>query len=88
MIRRMVLAHRPHWALHPRQRYTSPVDRGGAAVPESAPRTSWSVNTLQEQTIILEKPGRGLVSRVTICIMQGMRLRKKKFQFLAVLILR
>ena len=50
MILRIVRAHRPHWALHPRQPYTWLVDRRDAEV--AALRTSWSLNTLQEQTII------------------------------------
>jgi len=55
MILRMVRAHRPHWALHPRQPYTWLVDRRDAAL--AALRTSWSLNTLQEQTIIRHPVG-------------------------------
>jgi hypothetical protein len=54
MIRRMVRAHRPHCALQPRQPYTWPAVRGFA--PPTTLRTSLSLNTLQEQTI-MEGPG-------------------------------
>jgi len=52
MMRRMVRAHRPHCGLQPRQSYTWPVVRGAALGVDSVARTSWSVSTLQEQTII------------------------------------
>jgi hypothetical protein len=52
MMRRMVRAQRPHCALQPRQWYTCPVVRGTSSRAESLSRTSWSVNTLQEQIII------------------------------------
>jgi len=58
MIVRMVRAHRPHWALHPRQPYTWLVDRRDAEL--AALRTSWSLNTLQEQTIIRHLVGYSL----------------------------
>src|SRR6516225_1083192 len=51
MIRLMVRAHRPHCGLHPRQPYTWPAVRG-VPCAERAVRTSWSLNTLQEQTIM------------------------------------
>jgi hypothetical protein len=54
----MVRAHRPHWALHPRQPYTWLVDRRDAEL--AALRTSWSLNTLQEQTIIRHLVGYSL----------------------------
>jgi len=50
MIRQMVRMQRPHCALHPRQRYTCAAERGAATL--MAWRTSWSLSTLQEQTII------------------------------------
>jgi hypothetical protein len=52
MMRRMVRAQRPHWALQP-----SPAVRGQPSLAASVPRTSWSVNTLQEQTIMARRPG-------------------------------
>jgi hypothetical protein len=52
MMRRMVRAQRPHCALQPRQWYTCPVVLGTSSRAESLSRTSWSVNTLQEQIII------------------------------------
>jgi hypothetical protein len=58
MIRRMVAAQRPHWGLQPRQPYTWPAVRG-AASPETAVRTAWSLSTLQEQTIIELHAGTG-----------------------------
>jgi hypothetical protein len=58
MMRRMVLAHRPHWGLQPKQPYTSPAVRGAAILPASVPRTSWSLSTLQEHTIIADSRGR------------------------------
>jgi hypothetical protein len=57
MMRRMVRAQRPHWGLQPRQWYTSPAVRGESWPAARAPRTSWSVNTLQEQTIMADRPG-------------------------------
>jgi hypothetical protein len=51
MIRRIVVAQRPHWGLQPRQPYTCPAVRGAAA-PETAVRTAWSLSTLHEQMII------------------------------------
>jgi hypothetical protein len=51
MIRRMVVAQRPHCGLQPRQPYTWPAVRGAAA-PETAVRTAWSERTLHEQTIM------------------------------------
>jgi hypothetical protein len=50
MIRRMVRAQRPHCGLQPRQPYTSPAVCGAPVL--TAVRTSWSVRTLQEQTIM------------------------------------
>jgi hypothetical protein len=55
MILRMVRRQRPHWALQPRQRWTCAALRGAAAF--TAVRTSRSLSTLQEQTII--EPGLG-----------------------------
>jgi len=52
MMRRMVRAQRPHCGLQPRQSYTWPVVRGVASLADSVARTSWSVSTLQEHTII------------------------------------
>ena len=51
MIRRMVVAQRPHCGLQPRQPYTWPAVRGAAA-PDTAVRTAWSERTLHEQTIM------------------------------------
>jgi hypothetical protein len=51
MIRLMVRAHRPHWALQPRQPYTWLAVRGASGAA-TALRTSWSLKTLQEQTIM------------------------------------
>ena len=50
MILRIVRRQRPHWGLQPRQPWTCVAERGAAAV--TAVRTCWSLNTLQEQTII------------------------------------
>ena len=55
MMRRMVRAQQPHCALQPRQWKTCPVVRGTLSPDDSAERTSWSVKTLQEQTIIAGK---------------------------------
>ena len=55
MMRRMVRAQRPHCALQPRHWKTCPVVQGTTSRAESVVRTSWSVNTLQEQTIIVRK---------------------------------
>ncbi len=52
MMRLMVRAQRPHCGLQPRQPYTSAGVRADPADPASAPRTSSSLNTLQEQTIM------------------------------------
>ena len=54
----MVRAHRPHWALQPRQPYTCPALRTDALV-EVTPRTSWSVRRLQEQMIMFRIRVRG-----------------------------
>lgn len=51
MILLMVRAQRPHSALQPRQPYSCLAVRGKAAEALTAPRTSWSLKTLQEQTI-------------------------------------
>jgi hypothetical protein len=51
MIRLMARAQQPHWAQHPRQAYTS-LMRGRRASFMTTERTWWSLNTLQEQTII------------------------------------
>src|SRR5580704_3526707 len=51
MIRRMVVTQRPQRGLQPRQPYTWPAVRG-AASPETAVRTAWSLSTLQEQMIM------------------------------------
>ncbi|UPT86210.1 hypothetical protein HAP41_0000039055 [Bradyrhizobium barranii subsp. apii] len=51
MIRLMARAQQPHWAQHPRQAYTS-LMRGRRASFMTTDRTWWSLNTLQEQTII------------------------------------
>jgi len=60
MIRRMVRAQRPHCALQPRQPYTCPGERGFAPAVQAV-RTSLSLNTLQEHTIMgagfLASPG-------------------------------
>jgi len=56
MILRMVRRQRPHCALQPRQRCTCTAERGERVV--TAWRTSWSLNTLQEQTIIEFQRGR------------------------------
>src|ERR1700691_3249569 len=66
IMRRIVLAHLPHWGLQPRQPYTWPAVRGAMALPASVPRTSRSLSTLQEQTIIAARSG--LVSIATIAI--------------------
>src|SRR5262249_24572105 len=66
MIRRMVVMHRPHCGLQPRQPYTWPAVRGAAA-PATALRTAWSERTLHEQMIMkiarrtgtLDRYGRG-----------------------------
>jgi hypothetical protein len=50
MILRMVRAQRPHWALQPRHPKTALADFAELVV-FTAERTSWSVNTLQEQMI-------------------------------------
>ena len=52
MMPRMVRAQRPHCALQPRQPYTLHVEGLEWAVVLTAARTSWSVITLQEQTIM------------------------------------
>src|ERR1700730_13934975 len=51
MRRLIVVAHRTNWGLHPRPPYTWPAVRG-AASPEIAARTAWSLSTLQEQMIM------------------------------------
>jgi hypothetical protein len=64
MMRLMVRAHRPHCALQPRQVYTSPALRTGELASITALRTSWSLSTLQEQTIMIasqQAPTRRLV---------------------------
>ena len=54
MMRRMVRAQRPHCGLQPRQPYTWLAVAGRAGALSRADRTSRSLNTLQEQTIIAE----------------------------------
>jgi hypothetical protein len=49
----MVLAQRPHWGLQPKQPNTSPALCGAAGLPVNVPRISWSLITLQEQTIMV-----------------------------------
>jgi len=51
MICLMVGAQRPHCGEQPRQPYTSPVVRGPASTFKAV-RTSASLSTLQEQTIM------------------------------------
>ena len=60
MIRLMVRAHRPHWALQPRQPYTWLAVRGASGAA-TALRTSRSLKTLQEQTIMGMRRRRGLL---------------------------
>jgi len=64
MILRMVRAQRPHLALQPWQPYTWPAVRALAVF--TALRTSWSVKTLQEQTII-SNPAMRLASPWLTC---------------------
>ncbi len=52
MMRLMVRAQRPHCGLQPRQPYSCAGVRADSADPASALRTSSSLNTLQEQTIM------------------------------------
>jgi hypothetical protein len=71
MMRRMVRAQRPHCALQPRQPYTWLVERG--ASDWTAERTSLSLKTLQEQTIIdLE------ASRTALSIARGIAAKQRK----------
>jgi hypothetical protein len=56
----MVMAQRPHTALQPKQANTSPALCGAGALPAKVPRTSWSLITLQEQTIIGANRGRSI----------------------------
>jgi hypothetical protein len=59
MMRLIERAQRPHCASQPRQRYSSPVVRGGNSAT-MAVLTAWSLRTLQEQMII--GSARGLLS--------------------------
>jgi predicted RNA polymerase sigma factor len=52
MMRRIVRAQRPHCGLHPRHPYTWLAVAGRAGALSRADRTSRSLKTLQEQTII------------------------------------
>jgi hypothetical protein len=65
MTRRMVLAQRPHCALQPRQRKTSPAVCGACVPLLKAARTARSDKTLQEQMIMADDDGATVVKSVT-----------------------
>src|SRR5450830_829403 len=62
MIVRMERAQRPHWALQPRQPKTAAVVCGAAVF--TTLHISWSLSTLQEQTIIENPAPRRLSTAV------------------------
>jgi hypothetical protein len=67
MICLMVRAQRPHCGEQPRQPYTSPVVRGRASTLKAV-RTSASLSTLQEQTIMAARRPVRFVGRLSIPI--------------------